>query len=96
MQPGTPNLVPELRWLVSGGANDRAHASIAAGNPASPGSGPQAELWPVLVLDSGGQPVQMRTYGYSFPNGRPAEGQWRASCLDLGDTRLASEAAMPG
>jgi hypothetical protein len=60
----------KLRWLVSGGANDRAHASIAAG------SGPQAELWPVLVLDSGGQQVQMRTYGYSFPNGRPAEGQW--------------------
>ncbi|TAN33277.1 hypothetical protein EPN29_05830 [bacterium] len=65
----------KLRWLVSGGANHRAHARIAAGSFADPASS-QVELWPVLVLDSGGQLVQMRTYGYTFPNGRPAEGQW--------------------
>jgi hypothetical protein len=65
----------KLRWLVSGGANQRAHARGAADSFADPASS-HADLWPVLVLDSGGQPVQMRTYGYSFPNGRPAEGQW--------------------
>lgn len=93
----------KLRWLVSGGANNRAHASIKACNRPSPRVCPSAELWPVLVLDSEGQPVQMRTFGYSLPDGRPAEGQWEGVLpgpgrytirIGSGDAGVTSEIAV--